>query len=97
MFIVSQFPVYEYQRSLVLSGKNGSVLTMLGQDSLATLSSPLTLSLTGTGNDFFLHWSANCAGRAGGEPLQFGFRAGTHSHEQSRADLCRAIHSTQQV
>ena len=87
----SVFPVYQYQQSLVLSGANGSTLASLAPDTLATLSSPLALSLTGAGNDMFLHWRANCEGAAPGTHIYYDFRAGTHVHEQSRADLCRAL------
>ena len=84
------FPVYEYQKSVVLSGHNGSEISRVSLDSLPTLSSPLTLSLTGTGHDMFLHWSSNCEGHPG-KKLTYKFRAGTHVHEQSRADLCREL------
>ena len=65
----SVFPVYQYQQSLVLSGANGSTLASLAPDTLATLSSPLALSLTGAGNDMFVHWRANCEGAAPGRQM----------------------------
>ena len=85
-----KFPVYEYQQSLVLSGHNGSEISSVSLDSLPTLSSPLTLSMSGSGHDMFLHWSSNCAGHAG-EKLFYDFRADTRVHEQSRADVCREM------
>ena len=81
---------------MVLSGKNGSIISHIPIDTLATQSSPLTLSFQGEGNDMFLHWSSNCVGKPG-EKISFGFRAGTHIHEQSRADICRAMFDTGQV
>ena len=88
----SKFPVYQFQKSLVLCGRNGSTLASLGEDTLPSLSSPLGLSVSGRGNDLFLHWSSHCVGGAGpGEHLYYDFRAGTQAHEQSRADLCRAL------
>ena len=92
----SMFPVYEYQKSVVLSGHNGSEISRVSLDSLPTLASPLTLSLTGTGNDMFIHWSSNCEGHQG-KKLTYKFREGTHVHEQSRADLCRELFNSPSV
>ena len=86
----SKFPVYQFQQSLVLCGRNGSTLASLAPDTLPSLSSPLSLGMTGRGHDMFLHWSSGCVGGAG-EHLYYDFRAGTQAHEQSRADLCRAL------
>ena len=91
-----KFPAYEYQESLVLSGHNGSVISSVSLDSLPTLSSPLTLSMSGRGNDMFLHWSSNCAGHHG-EKLFYDFRSGTHLHEKSRTDVCRAMFNSRTV
>ena len=89
-----RFPIYQYQQTSVLCGKNGSVLTTLPLDTLPSLSSPLTLGVTGHGNDMYLHWTSNCVGKPGQQMAMYGFRDGTHVHEQSRADLCRAIYNT---
>ena len=90
------FPIYQYEQSMVLSGKNGSIISDIPIDTIATQSSPLAVSLQGKGNDMFLHWSSNCIGKPG-EKASFGFRAGTHVHEQSRADICRAMFDTGQI
>ena len=90
------FPIYQYEQSMVLSGRNGSVISDIPRDTLATQASPLTISLQGTGNDIFLHWSSNCVGKQGAK-IDFDFRAEAHVHERSRADLCRAIFNTGQI
>ena len=88
----SKFPVYQFQQSLVLCGRNGTTLATLTPDTLPSLSSPLGLSMSGRGNDMFLHWSSNCLGGAeAGKHVYYDFRSGTQAHEQSRADLCRAL------
>merc|ERR1712202_95181 len=81
---------------MVLSGKNGSIISDIPIDTIATQSSPLAISLEGIGNDMFLHWSSNCIGKPE-EKIRFEFRAGTHVHEQSRADICRAMFDTGQI
>ena len=86
--------VYQYQQTLVLSGGNGSTLATLTQDTLPSYSPPLALSLTGAGNDMFLYWSSNCQGVKPGQQIFYDFRVGTHVHEQTRADLCRALLDT---
>ena len=86
------FPVYEYQQTMVLSGKTGEVISSIPIDSITSQSSPLVLSIEGRGNDVFLHWSSNCRGHRG-EKLKYGFREGTHVHEQLRADICNALFS----
>lgn len=90
------FPLYQYEQSMVLSGKNGDIISSIPTDTLATQSSPITISLKGLGNDIFLHWSSNCLGNVG-KKISFGFRDGTHLHEQNRADLCRAIFNGTQI
>ena len=91
-----KFPVYQYQRTEILCGKNGTSIIILDTDTLTTLSSPLSLSLSGTGNDMFLHWKSNCQGNPG-QQIMYNFREGTHVHEQSRADLCRSLFNTATV
>ena len=86
------FPVYEYQQTMVLSGKTGEVISNIPLDSITSQSSPLVVSIEGLGNDVFLHWSSNCRGHRG-EKLKYGFREGTHVHEQLRADICNALFS----
>jgi hypothetical protein len=87
----TEFPVYEYEKTLVLSGKNGSIISKEMLSSLPAQSTPLAISLEGKGNDMFLHWMINCHGRQPGEPVKFGFRKGTHLYEKSQADLCRSL------
>ena len=87
----AEFPVYEYEKTVVLSGKNGSIIGTEMVNSLPAQSTPLAVSLEGEGNDLFLHWMINCKGRPPGESLKYGFRTGTHLYEKSQADLCRAM------
>jgi hypothetical protein len=86
-----EFPVYEYEKTVVLSGLNGSIISDAGVNSIPAQSTPLAISMEGQGNDLFLHWMINCQGRPVGDPLKYGFRSGTHLYEKSQADLCRAI------
>ena len=50
--------------------------------------SPLSVSMTGLGNDLFIYWTADCVGHEG-EGSWFDFVDGTNVHEQSRADTCK--------
>ena len=50
--------------------------------------SPLTISMTGDGNDAFVFWIADCVGNEG-KGDWFDFVKGTNVHEQSRADTCK--------
>lgn len=56
------YPVYQYEQTVVLSGKDGSKISRILTDSIGSQSSPLTISVRGHGNDVFLHWMANCKG-----------------------------------
>jgi hypothetical protein len=47
-------------QTVVLSGRNGTKISEVMMDSIGSESSPLSLSVTGYGNDIFLHWASNC-------------------------------------
>lgn len=91
----ARFPVFEYEKTIVLSGKNGSVISQPLINSLNAQSTPITISVEGYGNDIFLHWSINCLEHTG-EKLKYGFRDSTHMYEKSQADLCRSLFGTRQ-
>ena len=55
---------YSILQTVVLSGRNGSKISETLVDSIGSQSSPLSLSVTGYGNDIFLHWSSNCLNNA---------------------------------
>eukprot|EP00095_Tigriopus_kingsejongensis_P007875 maker-scaffold127_size327531-snap-gene-1.8 protein:Tk07875 transcript:maker-scaffold127_size327531-snap-gene-1.8-mRNA-1 annotation:"hypothetical protein BRAFLDRAFT_93831" len=90
------FPVYEYEETVVLSGKNGSRISEVMTNSLSTQSSPLSISVTGRGNDIFLHWTSNCRGNER-KKLHFAFPDYVHIHDQARADVCQNLFKTNQV
>ena len=56
------YPVYQYEQTVVLSGKDGSKISRTLTDSLGSQSSPISISLRGRGNDIFIHWLSNCKG-----------------------------------
>ena len=91
----NRFPVFEYEKTVVLSGKNGSVISKPQINSLSAQSTPITISLEGYGNDIFLHWAINCLGHVG-EKIKYAFRADAHMYEKSQADLCRSLFGTRQ-
>ena len=90
-----KFPVYEYEKTVILSGKNGSVISKPHVSTLSTQSSPITISMEGKGNDIFLHWAINCIGHVG-EKVKYAFRGNAHMYEKSQADLCRSIFGSRQ-
>ncbi len=55
--------------------------------------SPLSISMTGVGNDVFVYWVADCVGHEG-QGDWFDFVKGTNVHEQSRADTCKLRYRT---
>ena len=55
--------------------------------------SPLSISMTGVGNDAFVYWIADCVGHEG-DGDWFDFVEGTNVHEQSRADTCKLRYRT---
>ena len=56
------YPVYQYEQTVVLSGKDGSKISRTLTDSIGSQSSPIAISLRGRGNDIFIHWLSNCKG-----------------------------------
>jgi hypothetical protein len=52
-------------------------------DSIGSQSSPLSLSVSGRGNDIFLHWMSNCKGHDK-ERLKYGFSEGENVHDMVR-------------
>ena len=56
------YPVYQYEQTVVLSGKDGSKISRTLTDSIGSQSSPISISLRGRGNDIFIHWLSNCKG-----------------------------------
>ncbi|XP_040572858.1 uncharacterized protein [Lepeophtheirus salmonis] len=90
------YPVYEFEKSVVLSGLNGSKISKEWIDSIGSQSSPLTISVAGKGNDIFLHWTSNCKGHER-ERLKFSFPPGTSMHQQSRTDICNALFDAIQI
>lgn len=69
------FPSYDFEQTVVLSGKDGSKISPLLTDSMGSQSSPLSISVAGRGNDIFLHWMSNCKGHDK-EPLRYSFLEG---------------------
>ena len=90
-----QFPVFEYEKTVVLSGKNGSEISDPIINSLSMQSTPISISMEGYGNDMFLHWSINCMDHKG-QKVKYAFRASAHMYEKSQADLCRSLFGTRQ-
>ncbi|XP_001604173.1 uncharacterized protein LOC100120537 isoform X1 [Nasonia vitripennis] len=60
------FPVYYYTSATILDGKTGKpLLEAPMEDSLSAQMSGLSVTVDGYGNDWFLHWSADCLGVEG--------------------------------
>ena len=78
---------------LVLDGSNGRPLSTTYKTSAPVHSSPLTVSMEGTGNDLFLFWSADCMDHEH-EGGWFEYVNGTNVHESSRADSCMLRYNT---
>ena len=91
----NEFLVFEYEKTVVLSGQNGSVISKPIMNSLNAQSTPITISMEGYGNDIFLHWSINCREHQG-EKLDYAFRSSTHMYEKSQADICQSLFGTSQ-
>ena len=89
------YPVYEYEQTVVLSGKNGAKISRTLTDSIGSQSSPLAINLRGHGNDVFLHWMANCKGHDK-EKLFYSFPSGESMHDQMRADICHCLFASKQ-
>ena len=55
--------------------------------------SPLSISMTGRGNDAFVYWIADCVDHEG-QGDWCDVVDGTNEHEQSRADTCKLRYGT---
>lgn len=78
----------------MLDGSTGKPLSQPNfKSSVMTNGSPLTVSMTGAGNDAFIFWIADCVGHEG-EGDWFDFVEGTNVYEQSRADTCKLRYHT---
>ncbi|XP_069115779.1 uncharacterized protein [Argopecten irradians] len=83
------FPIYFRSQTTILDGRTGKpLLEQPLWDTIGAQSSPLTVSMEGTGNDLFVYWVSDCLGHEG-QGGEFKFVEGTNVHEQSRADFCR--------
>ncbi|KAL7303464.1 hypothetical protein TKK_0004645 [Trichogramma kaykai] len=84
------FPVYYYTEAQVLDGRTGKPLLEAPiVDTMSAQMSGLTLSVEGTGNDWFLHWSADCRGReAAQEPWALPKTDATEPAWRLDGDLC---------
>lgn len=83
------FPVYYYTEAMIISGKTGKpLLEEAMRDSMSAQMSGLSISVQGFGNDWFLHWSADCLNHEGSKD-KYQFFKGQSSNSQTRADLCR--------
>lgn len=84
---------YCFLQVLILDGRTGRPLSTTYKTSAAVHSSPLTVSMEGSGNDLFLFWSADCTGHEH-EGGWYEFVNGTNVHESSRADTCMLRYNT---
>ncbi|XP_063981625.1 uncharacterized protein LOC135164846 isoform X1 [Diachasmimorpha longicaudata] len=91
------FPVYYYSLTTILSGKTGQpFLETPIKDNANGQMSGLSISVDGLGNDWFLHWSANCMDQNVNENIneKYRFLNGQTLLSQSRADLCKLRFNT---
>lgn len=88
------FPIYYYSQTTILDGRTGkSLINPPIRDTVGAISSPLTVSMEGQGNDLFLYWIADCLQHEG-QGVEYSFEKGTNVHKQSRADFCRLAFKT---
>ena len=78
---------------IVLDGSNGQPITETYMTSAPAHSSPLSISMEGSGNDLFMFWSVDCKDHEH-EGGWFDFVSGTNVHESSRVDTCFARYGT---
>ncbi|XP_011300782.1 uncharacterized protein [Fopius arisanus] len=91
------FPVYYHSLTTILSGKTGQpFLETPIKDNANGQMSGLSISVDGLGNDWFLHWSANCMDQNVNENIneKYRFLNGQTLLSQSRADLCKLRFNT---
>ncbi|XP_012277652.1 uncharacterized protein LOC105698194 isoform X1 [Orussus abietinus] len=83
------FPTYYYTIATVLDGKTGEpLLEKPFEDSLSGQMSGLSITVDGYGNDWFLHWSADCLNHEGGKN-KYQFLKSETLISQTRADICK--------
>lgn len=83
------FPVYYYTVATVLDGKTGKpLLEKQMVDSLSGEMSGLSLTVDGFGNDWFLHWSADCLQHEAAKE-KYQFLKGQSIISETHADLCK--------
>jgi len=82
---------------VVLSGRNGSLISPASISSLGPQSSPLAISVAGDGNDIFLRWRAYCKGQGDTAKLDYSFPEGVSVDDETHVDLCRALFDADQV
>ncbi|EFN80767.1 uncharacterized protein LOC105186548 [Harpegnathos saltator] len=83
------FPTYYYTVATIVDGRNGqSLLEKPMEDSLSRQMSGLSITVDGYGNDWFLHWSADCLNYEGIKE-KYQFLKGQSLMSQTHADLCR--------
>ena len=68
---------------VVMHVLDGSKISPMFTDSIGSQSSPLSISVSGRGNDIFLHWMSNCKGHDK-ETLKYGFAEGENIHDMVR-------------
>lgn len=87
--IGAAFPTYYYTVATVIDGRNGQpLLEKPMEDSLSRQMSGLSITIDGFGNDWFLHWSADCLNYEGVKE-KYQFLKGQSLVSQTRADICR--------
>lgn len=83
------FPTYYYTVATIIDGRNGQpLLEKPIEDSLSKQMSGLSVTVDGFGNDWFLHWSADCLNYEGVKE-KYQFLKDQSLVSQTRADLCR--------
>ncbi|XP_071958463.1 uncharacterized protein [Antedon mediterranea] len=88
------FPVYYYSEVTVLDGKTGEPLIQpFIRHSGSIQSSPLTVSIEGTGQDMFLYFASDCLNHEG-KSTKFSFTKSTFQSSKSRADFCKVRFNT---
>jgi len=83
------FPTYYYTIAMIVDGRNGEpLLEKPMEDSLSRQMSGLSITVDGFGNDWFLHWSADCLNYEGAKE-KYQFFKDQSLVSQTRADLCK--------
>lgn len=82
------FPVYYYTLATILDGKTGKpLLEKPMEDSMSAQMSGLSITVDGFGNDWFLHWSADCLNHEG-DRAKYRF-VNEEITSESGADICK--------